>query len=387
MPGLAPGRLAVLLAFGTSALGVAPIHAQTRPIAGVFALDAGDDQRWGWTGAWLFPVGDPHDFLRPAPDGAPGYRVNRGLADPGEGKTMHEGADLANGRGGDVVRAAAHGLVVVSARAGWHGGYGRHVVIAHRLADGTLAYSVYAHLSPGSVRPRAGELVAAGEALARVGRSGRASTEHLHFEIRIAADPQARWERARVVDPVAFVTARLPADRPESGAAAPYLEWGECGSLLSPDDASDAVLTRARWWRILARGARHGLQTIPGDPSVLRTALIGQGLLPRNESEACDEIVSWAELARDLARVRTTGTRLVRPPMGTPAHRATCASRLDLPDPRHSLERLGRRDASPPTIADACVVFADLSGPWESARPRGVIRRRGGARPAVGSGA
>jgi hypothetical protein len=350
-------------------------------------MRAGDDRRWGWTGAWLFPVGDPRDFQSPAPDGTAGYRVNRGVGDPGEGSAPHEGADLANGRGGGVVRAAAHGLVVVSARTGWQGGYGRHIVIAHRLEDGTIAFSVYAHLSPGSVRPRTGEIVAAGQALACVGRSGRASTEHLHFEIRIAADPQARWEHARVVDPVAFVTARLPADRGESGPLAPYLEWGECGSLLSPDDASDAGLTRARWWRILARGARHGLQTIPGDLAALRTALIGQGLVPGAESEASDEVVSWSELARDLTRVRTAGTRLAHPPMGTSAHRATCAARLGLPEPRRGLDRLGRRVGSPPSVADACVALADLSGTWETPRPKGVIRRRGGARPAVGSGA
>ncbi len=351
-----------------SARGVA--SGNSRP-AGVAALDLADRGQWGWSGAWLFPVGDALDFRQPAPDGAPAFRVLRGVGDPGEDASTHRGADLSNGRGGDVVRAAAHGVVVVSARSGWRGGFGRHVVIAHRLEDGSLAYSVYAHLAPGSVAVSAGQKVSAGEALARVGRSGRATTEHLHFEVRIAADPLERWERARTVDPVAYVSARLPAARDEQPGAARYLEWAECCGLISAQDRGEAALTRAGWWRMLARTVRHPIHRPPSDPDALRSALVEAGVVSEDSEDVADAGVPWVELAHDLERARSLGVRIARPPLDTTSHRRVCGTRFAEKHPTRDLDRLARREESAPRVADACVLLADLCGPWEMPqRPR-----------------
>lgn len=91
------------------------------------------------------------------------------------GKRMHTGMDIKQKHGDSIV--AAWSGVVRMARMGYYG-YGGIVVIRH---DNGLE-TVYAHLSRISVR--CNQKVEAGELIGRAGRTGRATTEHLHFETR-----------------------------------------------------------------------------------------------------------------------------------------------------------------------------------------------------------
>lgn len=91
------------------------------------------------------------------------------------GKRRHDGLDIA-ARQGTPIRAAADGKVLFSA---WGpGGYGRIVILRH--ATGLV--TVYAHNHRNLVR--AGQHVRQGDRIATVGRSGRATGFHLHFEVR-----------------------------------------------------------------------------------------------------------------------------------------------------------------------------------------------------------
>jgi hypothetical protein len=85
---------------------------------------------------------------------------------------FHRGIDLA-AAAGTPIRAAADGRVV---RAGWHGGYGRQVALAH--GDG-LATS-YGHMS--RILARAGDTVRRGQVIGLVGSSGLSTGPHVHFE-------------------------------------------------------------------------------------------------------------------------------------------------------------------------------------------------------------
>jgi hypothetical protein len=164
-------------------------------------------------------VGDELDFTKPAKGEAAGFYISDPyLAVRGRKKQrLHYGVDLANGRGGSEVRAIASGVVIVcDANAlvkyrkkqrlrlpvvengkrtyrwstryrtayKWRTGWGNRVVIRHVLPNGEVVHSLYAHLKPRSVLVKAGERVAAGQMIARVGRTGRASAAHLHIEIR-----------------------------------------------------------------------------------------------------------------------------------------------------------------------------------------------------------
>jgi murein DD-endopeptidase MepM/ murein hydrolase activator NlpD len=86
----------------------------------------------------------------------------------------HRGIDIKADRGA-VVFAAAAGTVVAS---DVEPRYGRVVKIEHE--DGFV--TVYAHNDENLVAP--GMKVAAGDPVAIIGRTGRATSEHLHFEIR-----------------------------------------------------------------------------------------------------------------------------------------------------------------------------------------------------------
>ncbi|MEO8002173.1 MAG: M23 family metallopeptidase [Arenimonas sp.] len=56
---------------------------------------------------------------------------------------------------------------------------GNHVIVRH--ADGV--YSVSAHLKPGSIKVKVGDLVKEGQVIAAVGTSGNSTEPHLHFHL------------------------------------------------------------------------------------------------------------------------------------------------------------------------------------------------------------
>ena len=79
---------------------------------------------------------------------------------------------------GTPILAAATGDVILARQGGWNGGYGNYVVIAHGNGSQTL----YAHAS--SLIVYSGEHVVQGQVIGYVGRTGKATGNHLHFEIR-----------------------------------------------------------------------------------------------------------------------------------------------------------------------------------------------------------
>jgi len=92
----------------------------------------------------------------------------------GEG-AFHSGIDI-DAPYGAPVRATADGTVLDEKMGA---GYGRQVVIDH----GHDVLTVYGHLSASAVVP--GEHVIRGQIIAYVGKSGRATGPHLHYEVRV----------------------------------------------------------------------------------------------------------------------------------------------------------------------------------------------------------
>ncbi|MBC7228233.1 MAG: peptidoglycan DD-metalloendopeptidase family protein [Thermoflexales bacterium] len=92
----------------------------------------------------------------------------------------HIGLDLAC-RLGDPIYAADNGVVTI---AGWNGGYGILVELAH----GNGYTTRYAHLSELAVG--CGQSVYQGQIIGYCGSTGWSSGPHLHFEIRFGGAPQ-----------------------------------------------------------------------------------------------------------------------------------------------------------------------------------------------------
>ena len=95
----------------------------------------------------------------------------------------HEGIDILAPAGAEV-RAASHGRAEYSGSG--KRGYGNVVILDH--GDGIT--TLYGHLA--AIRVQSGETVTAGAVIGTAGRSGNATTSHLHFELRIdgkAVDP------------------------------------------------------------------------------------------------------------------------------------------------------------------------------------------------------
>ena len=105
-------------------------------------------------GSWAYPL--------------PGAKV----ISPYGGKRRHGGVDLKT-KPNDEILAAFDGVVTRSAT---HYGYGLCIVIKHANELETL----YSHQSKNLVK--VGDKVKAGQVIGLTGRTGRATTEHLHFE-------------------------------------------------------------------------------------------------------------------------------------------------------------------------------------------------------------
>lgn len=93
---------------------------------------------------------------------------------PYGGRRHHAGVDIKTKPNDDVL-AAFDGVVTQS---GPYYGYGNYIVIRHAYGFSTC----YSHQSKNFVKK--GQKVKAGEVIGLTGRTGRATTEHLHFEIR-----------------------------------------------------------------------------------------------------------------------------------------------------------------------------------------------------------
>lgn len=103
---------------------------------------------------------------------------------------MHTGLDM-RGDTGDPVRVTANGTVTT---AGVQGGYGKMIEVDH----GNGLSTRYGHLS--AIDVKVGERVRIGQAIGKIGSTGRSTGPHLHYETRVdgeAVDPQ-KYLRAGV---------------------------------------------------------------------------------------------------------------------------------------------------------------------------------------------
>jgi murein DD-endopeptidase MepM/ murein hydrolase activator NlpD len=129
----------------------------------------------------------------------------------------HQGIDYAASLG-TPVRAVADGTV---RRAGWSGGYGNLMEVAHQRGYSTR----YAHLRSFAKGVRSGTRVRQGQVIGYVGMSGLATGPHLHYEFR---------SNGRAINP-----ATIRSIQPEPVASGPESRFREVV------DARIAALERA----------------------------------------------------------------------------------------------------------------------------------------------
>lgn len=86
----------------------------------------------------------------------------------------HDGVDI-SAKSGTPIKAAASGRVVFS---GSMRGYGKLILVRHK----DNMFTAYSHNKVNKVRK--GQTVKQGQVIGKVGRTGRASGSHVHFEIR-----------------------------------------------------------------------------------------------------------------------------------------------------------------------------------------------------------
>lgn len=100
--------------------------------------------------------------------------------DASEFSGIHPGVDIKLAEGTPV---GAIGGGKVSSVISKEGGLGLHVIIEHRLPDGSQYFSIYGHLA--SVSVKAGDAVKPGQTIGRVGMTGKTTGPHLHLQIDV----------------------------------------------------------------------------------------------------------------------------------------------------------------------------------------------------------
>lgn len=103
------------------------------------------------------------------------------------GREFHTGVDFAGATGSTIV-ASDGGTVVF---AGWKGNYGYTVIIRH----GNRLETLYGHCS--RLLVKSGQKVGKGEAIARLGSTGRSTGPHVHFEVRVSGRHVSPWKYIR----------------------------------------------------------------------------------------------------------------------------------------------------------------------------------------------
>lgn len=162
-------------------------HPQLADVPMNFRPDGGWDSRLmmlsGWERArvpnaegWLWPLGEGNGALT--------YNAQEFFADNPVRGGRHLGEDL-NGIGGmdsdfgDPVYAVSRGLVVYSGEPSR--GWGKVMVLAHRLPDGRIVQSLYGHVD--EFYALTGSVVWRGQMLTRLGEAASSTAAHLHFEL------------------------------------------------------------------------------------------------------------------------------------------------------------------------------------------------------------
>lgn len=164
----------------------------------------------------LIPVSDGFDYpvgsskrVTQAKDGDGWYTAQD------FGENNHLGEDWNKETGGNTdcgapVYAVSRGTIIFAGEAG--PGWGKVIIIRHRLPDGTLVETLYSHLSSIS---RTGGDAARREKIGEIGSADGAYLCHLHFELRLS--DSAAWgltgtgysaDRKGWTDPSDFIDAR-----------------------------------------------------------------------------------------------------------------------------------------------------------------------------------
>jgi murein DD-endopeptidase MepM/ murein hydrolase activator NlpD len=105
---------------------------------------------------------------------------------------QHMGVEF-NNPAGTPVRAVANGVVAFAGEA--EAGSNTVAILHDHRQDGQYVYSVYYHNR--SIDVQRGQRVIAGDVIAAVGNTGRATNDHLHLEIHVAPEPDS----SAIVDP------------------------------------------------------------------------------------------------------------------------------------------------------------------------------------------
>ena len=124
-------------------------------------------------------------LMEHTPDIWPTWGMITSLFGERRGSHIHKGLDIANSVG-TRISATASGVVIF---AGWHGGYGRKVIVYHGTGLNDVTYStVYAHLS--KIYVKVGDEVKKDDIIGAMGNTGYSTGPHLHYEVLVNGIPK-----------------------------------------------------------------------------------------------------------------------------------------------------------------------------------------------------
>ena len=237
--------------------------------------------------------------------GCTGFRLN---PPRGSCRHFHDGLDIVSGYGSKV-SSAADGVV---AYAGWNpwdeGGRAWVMVVSH--PDGYVTR--YGHLLPTSL-VRVGQFVRQGEAIGRMGNTGRSTGTHLHFELLRGGSTVNPWDYL----PAGMVTVKVKEDKQAARAKAAKAKSGKAKSgKATKGRAATAVARRT------ARATQRETRSNEGTPGISETAV---RIVPEAAPPASDRPVTTARFNESVSHPDSV---VCRPATGGPVPAADACALL-----------------------------------------------------------
>ncbi len=171
--------------------------------------------------------------------------------------------------------------------------WGNAVVIAH----GPALYSVYAHLAPGTLRVKTGDVVATGTELGKCGNSGRSATPHLHFQMQRTPDLGA----PTIVAGFCHVVSDHKAGEEYSPFLVPR-EGQSVRSIVSDDSAARALGFVPGRVLIL-----HDEQRKHSERIAVSVDLFGATVLSAERAEVVLDMYDWGLFVREFRGDKSSG--------------------------------------------------------------------------------
>lgn len=124
-------------------------------------------------------------------------------------------------------------------------GFGNSVTIQMKI-NGKFYVSVFAHMQDGSIKVKAGQKIAAGTPLGKMGTTGMSTGKHLHWELQLGKAYHWNDKGKDFIEPIAFFKALIAQEKAVASAKVVAVDTDPVAPAPTHDEAQAEAIEAAR---------------------------------------------------------------------------------------------------------------------------------------------